>query len=355
MGNRRCKFKSLKFLGDEPTIESLSEDVNISCDTETTEDERNDVNPKISDFETSCDDRDVHMRDSLNPIALRQAKTSFGLSERNRVEIGDGCNTRNHNVSSCGADMHAHTHNSSGNGNTPGGKEIATDSDSIILDCADIQNGGSSSINCAHGCREQESKSDSSMSSNGWDGLPGVHVGATHKTKRKKVRKTSNLKTVLQSRFNVSAISTDSESSFLAMEMHDTPNAGRKVRRKMTSPVKRLFASQLVQESHIPLNSKRKSNGKSVPSLPKEGLELGNCSIETIPNSEISDACEVSTPLRRSSRIAANLRQLVTVGTTPLSKIEKALKVLVPDTPDSEKDWTMRKRQVKGLHINNAV
>ena len=351
MGNRRCKFKSLKFLGDEHTIESLSEDVNISCDTETTEDERNDVNPKISDFETSCDDRDVHMRDSLNPIALRQAKTSFGLSERNRVEVGDGCNTRNHNVSSCGAEMHAHTRNSFRNGNTPGGEEIATDCDSIVLDCADKQSGGSSSLNCAHGCREHESKSDSSKDD---DGPLVVHIGATHKTKRKKARK-SNLKTVLQSRLNVSAISTDSESSFSAMEMHDTPNAGRKVRRRMTSPVKRLFASQLVQESHIPLNSKRKSNGILVSSLPKESLELGNCSIETIPNSEISDACEVSTPLRRSSRIAANLRQLVTEGTTPLSQIEKALKVLAPDTPDSEKDWTMRKRHLKGLHINSAV
>ena len=353
MGNKQSKFKSLKFVGDQTAIASLAEDVDISCDTETTEDERAEIHPKISDIETSCDDHNVRKQ-----ILVRSKRkcghryTDLGASPEShahdthidlrKISIGKSCNFEPND------DHH----------------DIRSKTDINDKSCENrTELEGVSSSSCIQWGRESENNLVSSSS--GLEQLDGKNLGATNKAKRRRnrKRKTCNLKTVLQSRFNLSAISTDSgaittdsDSSDSVLEMQDNLDITLNRRRKCTdvkSPVKRLFATQL--DAVSPVSLKKKPLCQSASNMDNEVLLLGSCSIDTIPNTESSDFSDVSTPLRRSSRIAANLRQLAAVGTTPLSKLDRVMIVLAPDTPDSEKDWTLRKRQVKGRHINSAI
>lgn len=66
------------------------------------------------------------------------------------------------------------------------------------------------------------------------------------------------------------------------------------------------------------------------------------------PFSSDTNANNSSTPVRRSRRLAANLRHLL-AESSPVGKMSRTSKVLAPDTPDSEKGLTIRQRQLKGL------
>lgn len=87
-GNKNSKYKRLKFVGEQTTIASLAEEIDIACDTETTEDEPADDIAKISDLETSCDDFDPTLRSSR-------------LNKENEISIdpfSSGTNTTNNST-----------------------------------------------------------------------------------------------------------------------------------------------------------------------------------------------------------------------------------------------------------------
>lgn len=167
----------------------------------------------------------------------------------------------------------------------------------------------------------------------------------TKKRKRVRHRKTSKLKNVRKSVFNLSAISADSDSSYspahLGNKNSDTVFEGTQQRRSasMTSPVKMLFTKK--HNSSCTIGTK----GREIIS-PTDYSDSDN--LATNKNLSSTESSYTQSPVRRSSRIAANLKHLVREG-TPMEKRSKFMRVLVPDTPDSEKGWSIRQKQLKGI------
>ena len=283
------------------------EDVDISCDTETTEDEGLQDKNRISDLDTSGDDN-LHRKRSRTNIKIGKRGDQLVLSE---VSVSnkklEGMKTAQ-NVELCNVidiDMH---------GLTAQGHASAEMNSSSL---------GSKNKSTADIADTKQTKTQGRK-----------HLNHKKKTKMKNLRK---------SIFSLSALSSDSDSSMSGLEIFHNHNENQGTQRRyhvsIKSPVKRLFSSQLRVTS--PASFDRNSGFPHAENSEMENL----CNDSSMVDSDDSNQ---KTPVRRSKRIAANLKRLAREG-TPLGKPLRIMKVLVADTPDSEKGLSIRQKQLKGI------
>ena len=303
-GHKKSKYKSLKFVGNHTTVASLVEEVDISCDTETTEDEEIHNQNRISDLETSCDD-DPHIKRSRTNIKIGRRGDQIVLREISESNKKDnGIETTQNVGMGSGLDTH---------GSTPQG-HTSTEDDATNLD----------HTNQLHVASKEQFN--------------------TNKRKHLNHKKKSKLKNLRKSIFNLSALSTDSDSSISGPEtLHkqdeNIEGTQRRYHVSVKSPVKRLFASQLRVTS--PASIERNSRFPHADYSDSDNV----CVDSSIAK---SDDSHQKTPVRRSKRIAANLKKLAREG-TPIGKTLKLMKVLVSDTPESEKGMSIRQKQLQGI------
>ena len=310
-GHRKLlKYKSLKFVGDQTTVASLAEEVDISCDTETTDEDVQNQH-RISDLETSCDD-DLDRRSSTN-LKLGRKGHQIVLSE-----VSKGNNNHDHISTSPNVELcnDLDTHRSRSKGHRTGG----LDGD---LGNSDVQ---PCETDSPKGATENEVQYN------------------TNKRKHLNHRKKAKLKNLRKSIFNLSALSTDSDSPISGPELphqhnDNTEGTQRRYHVSVKSPVKRLFTSQL-QVTSPALIERRNS-------VFPTAAHSDNSSLTSLANSDDSTSNQ-HTPVRRSKRIAANLKRLATDG-TPVRNTLALMEVLVADTPESDKGLTIRQKQLKGI------